>query len=165
MAITQEQVKSLREELNRLKPETASLAGNGELTVKQIIMALAPTLERMKKRGFELSEIVFRLHEKGIEVKPQTLAKYLAEARRQKEARKTKRQTASPHCSAPQTACRYAGPKAADTPPRHPVSPQAASQDAHQRALDLDDEDWIGKVDYSHSSQFKIKPDTPIDEL
>ena len=44
---------------------------------KQTIMALAPTLERDEKQGFELAEIVSRLHEKGIEVKPQTLAKYL----------------------------------------------------------------------------------------
>ena len=165
MAITQEQVKSIRQELNSLKPETAVVSGNGELTVKQTIMALAPTLERMKKRGFEHTEIVARLHEKGIEVKPQTLVKYLAEARRQKENRKAKRQAANPHCSAPQTACRNAGPKAADTPPRQPVSPPAASQVAHQKALDLDDEEWIGKVDYSRRSKFKIKPDTPIDEL
>lgn len=67
-------------------------------------------LDTTKKRGFELSEIVARLHEKGIEIKPQTLSKYLAEARRQQEARKTKRQAAHPHCSAPQTACRNAGP-------------------------------------------------------
>ena len=141
MAITQEQVMGIRKELNSLKPETAAVSGNGELTVKQTIMALAPTLERMKKRGFELAEIVSRLHEKGIEVKPQTLAKYLAEARRQKESRKAKRQAANPHCSAPspqggrrirtpaelataaqQTACRNAGPQAADTPPstQHP---------------------------------------------
>ena len=165
MAITQEQVKAIREELNSLKPETEAVSGNGELTIKQTIMALAPTLERMKKRGFELAEIVSRLHEKGIEVKPQTLAKYLAEARRQKESRKAKRQAASPHRSAPQTACRNAGPQAADTPPKQPVSTTVASQVAHQKALDLDDEDWIGKVDYSHRSQFKIKPDTPIDEL
>ncbi len=103
MAITQEQVKLIRQELSNLKPEVASASGNGELTVKQTIMALAPTLERMKKRGFELAEIVSRLHEKGIEVKPQTLAKYLAEARRQKESRKAKRQAANPHCSAPHT--------------------------------------------------------------
>ena len=165
MAITHEQVKAIRQELNSLKPEATAVSGNGELTVKQIIMALAPTLERMKKRGFELSEIVSRLHEKGIEVKPQTLAKYLAEARRQKENRKAKSQAANPHRSAPQTACRNAEPQAADTPPRQAVSPPAASQDAHQKTLDLNDEDWIGKVDYSHRSQFKIKPDTPIDEL
>ncbi len=70
MAITQEQVKTIREELNSLKPESASESGNGELSVKQTIMALAPTLERMKKRGFELAEIVARLHDKGIKIKP-----------------------------------------------------------------------------------------------
>ncbi|MDE5832236.1 MAG: hypothetical protein K2H64_04505 [Desulfovibrio sp.] len=165
MAITQEQVKAIRQELNSLKPEAAALSGNGELTVKQTIMALAPTLERMKKRGFELPEIVSRLHEKGIEVKPQTLAKYLAEARRQKEARKAKRQAATPHCSAPQTACRDAGPQAVDTPPIQPVCSPAAYQGTYQKALDLDDEDWIGKPDYSHYGKFEIKPDTPIGEL
>ena len=165
MAITQEQIKTIRQELNSLKPETAAVSGNGELTVKQTIMALAPTLERMKKRGFELAEIVSRIQEKGIEVKPQTLAKYLTEARRQKESRKAKRQAANPHCSAPQTACRNAGPQAADTPPRQADSSPAASQGEHQKALDLDDEDWIGKPDYSHYGKFEIKSDTPIDEL
>ena len=81
MAITQEEVKAIRQELNSLKPDAAT-TGNQELTVKQTIIALAPTLERMKKRGFELPEIVDKLHDKGIEVKAQTLAKYLAEADR-----------------------------------------------------------------------------------
>lgn len=119
MAITQEQVKDIRQELNSMRPEAATM-GNQELTVKQTIMALAPTLERMKKRGFELAEIVAKLHDKGIEVKPQTLAKYLAEARRQQEARKNKRLAAHPDCSAPGTACRNAGPQAADTAPAIP---------------------------------------------
>ena len=50
----------------------------------------------MKKRGFDTQEIVERLHEKGIEVKPQTLTKYLTEARRQREGRKAKRQDTPP---------------------------------------------------------------------
>ena len=66
------------------------------MTVKQAIFTLAPTLERMKKRGFDTQEIVERLHEKGIEVKPQTLTKYLTEARRQREGRKAKRQDTPP---------------------------------------------------------------------
>ena len=41
MAITQEEIKTIRQELNSLKPETADVSGNGELTVKQTIMALA----------------------------------------------------------------------------------------------------------------------------
>lgn len=68
MAITQEQIKAIRLELNSMKPEAAT-TGKQELTVKQTIIVLAPTLERMKKRGFELAEIVSRLHDKGIEVK------------------------------------------------------------------------------------------------
>lgn len=51
----------------------------------------------MKKRGFGTQEIVERLHEKGIEVKAPTLAKYLSEFRRQREGRKApKRDTPPP---------------------------------------------------------------------
>lgn len=153
MAITHEQIKTIRQELNKMKPDTAT-AGNTELTVKQTIMALAPTLERMKKRGFELTEIVAKLHDKGIEVKPQTLAKYLAEARRQKDARKNKRQAASPHCSAPKTACRNAGPQAADTAP-------AIGATAAGIANRLENEQ---RQHISHGG-FVIRPDTPLDEL
>ena len=42
------------------------------------------TLERMKKRGFDIQEIAEKLHEKGIEVKAPILAKYLNEFRRGK---------------------------------------------------------------------------------
>ena len=45
---------------------------------------MAPPLERMKKRGFDTQEIAEKLHEKGIEVKAPTLAKYLNEFRRQR---------------------------------------------------------------------------------
>ena len=55
------------------------------MSVKEAVVALAPTLERMKKRGFDTQEIVQKLHEKGIAVKAPTLAKYLAEFRRQRE--------------------------------------------------------------------------------
>ena len=108
MSITAEQVKSIRQELDKLRPASA-LSGNRELSVKQTVFALAPALERMKKRGFELPEIVAKLAEKGIEIRPQTLAKYLGEVRRQKDARKTKRQASSPHCSAPKEACHNMG--------------------------------------------------------
>lgn len=130
MAITQDQLKAIRQELNTLKPESATSPGNAELTVKQTIMALAPTLERMKKRGFETSEIVARLHDRGIEVKHQTLTKYLAEARRLKGAGKTKRQTAASQPPAPNTACRSATPQAADTPP--------PAQHLHATATEID---------------------------
>lgn len=91
MSITASQVKEIRQEFARLKPATVTLDGNRAMTVKQAIFILAPTLERMKKRGFDTQEIVEKLHAKGIEVKAQTLTKYLTEARRQKDAQKTKR--------------------------------------------------------------------------
>ncbi len=95
MTITASQVKEIRQEFARLKPAAVTLDGNRTMTVKRAIFTLAPTLERMKKRGFDTQEIVEKLHEKGIEVKPQTLTKYLTESRWQKEARKSKRQAAS----------------------------------------------------------------------
>ena len=96
MTITVSQLKEIRQEFARLKPATVTLDGNRAMTVKQAIFTLAPTLERMKKRGFDTLEIVEKLHEKGVEVKPQTLTKYLTEARRQREGRKTQKRDTPP---------------------------------------------------------------------
>ena len=97
MVITTSQLKEIRTELEKLKPAKVTLDGNHGMTVKAAVEILAPTLERMKKRGFELPELVERLHEKGIDIKPQTLAKYLNEFRRRKGK---KRDTPPPAASA-----------------------------------------------------------------
>ena len=96
MSITASQLKEIRQEFAHLKPAAVTLDGNRTVTVKQAIFALAPTLERMKKRGFDTQELVERLREKGIEVKAQTLTKYLTEARRQREGQKAKKQDTPP---------------------------------------------------------------------
>lgn len=96
MTITVTQLKEIRQEFATLKPASVTLDGNRTMSMKEAVFAQAPTLERMKKRGFDTQEIVERLHEKGIEVKPQTLTKYLTEARRQREGRKAKRQDTPP---------------------------------------------------------------------
>ena len=88
MNITTAQIKEIRTEFARLKPVKVTLDGNRSLTVKEAIRALAPILERMKKRGFDTQEIAEKLHEKGIDVKPPTLAKYLNEFRRGKDRKK-----------------------------------------------------------------------------
>ena len=88
MNISTAQVKEIGTELDKLKPAKVTLDGNRSLTVKEAIRALAPILERMKKRGFDTQEIAEKLHEKGIEVKPPTLAKYLNEFRRGKDRKK-----------------------------------------------------------------------------
>ena len=96
MSITASQLKEIRQEFARLRPAAVTLDGNHTVTVKQAIFALAPTLERMKRRGFDTQELVERLHEKGIEVKAQTLTKYLTEVRRGREGQKAKRQDTPP---------------------------------------------------------------------
>ena len=96
MSITANQLKEIRQEFTKLKPASVTLDGNRAMTVKQAIFTLAPTLERMKKRGFDTQEIVEKLHEKGIEVKAQTLTKYLTEARRQRKGRKTQKRDTPP---------------------------------------------------------------------
>ena len=88
MNITTAQVKDIKTEFASLKPVKVTLDGTRSLTVKEAVFALAPTLEQMKKRGFDTQEIAEKLHEKGIEVKAPTLAKYLNEFRRGKD-RKT----------------------------------------------------------------------------
>ena len=88
MAIIATQLKEIRQEFATLKPASVTLEGNRTMSVKEAVFTLAPTLERMKKRGFEVQELVERLHEKGIEVKAPTLAKYLSEFRRLKEKKK-----------------------------------------------------------------------------
>ncbi|SBW08263.1 conserved hypothetical protein [uncultured delta proteobacterium] len=88
MNITTAQIKEIKTAFAKLKPVKVTLDGNRSLTVKEAIRALAPTLERMKKRGFDTQEIAEKLHEKGLDIKPPTLAKYLNEFRRGKD-RKT----------------------------------------------------------------------------
>ena len=99
MTITPSQLKEIRQEFAKLKPATVTLDGNRAMTVKQAIFTLAPTLERMKKRGFDTQEIVERLHEKGIEVK----TKYLTEARRQREGQKARKRDTPPPASETRT--------------------------------------------------------------
>ena len=96
MTITVTQLKEIRQEFATLKPASVTLDGNRTMSMKEAVFALAPTLERMKKRGFDTQEIVDRLHEKGIEVKPQTLTKYLTEARRHREDRKAQKRDTPP---------------------------------------------------------------------
>lgn len=88
MNINTARIKEIKTELDKLKPAKVTLDGNRNLTVKEAIRALAPTLERMRNRGFDTQEIAEKLHEKGIDVKPPTLTKYLSEFRRSKDKKK-----------------------------------------------------------------------------
>jgi hypothetical protein len=68
MTITASQVKDIKTEFAKLRPAKITLNGNRSFTVKEAVFALAPTLERMKKRGFNSQELAEKLRDKGIEI-------------------------------------------------------------------------------------------------
>ena len=75
-----EAVRKIIAEFPNLQHEKKTLEGNHELTFREAIRALYPTLRDMKKRGFTTREIAEKLDEYGINIKPATFSKYLNEA-------------------------------------------------------------------------------------
>ena len=75
---TPERVRAIRSELLKLKPASPARArADRPLTVKDVIANLAPTLLKMRNKGFSSSELVEHLGNQGVVVKPATLTKYL----------------------------------------------------------------------------------------
>ena len=75
-----EAVRKILAEFPSLQHEKKTLEGNHEMTFREAIRALYPTLRDMKKRGFTTREIAEKLDEYGINIKPTTFSKYLNEA-------------------------------------------------------------------------------------
>ncbi|WP_446424114.1 protein MobC [Mailhella sp.] len=74
-----ETVRKIQAEFANLQSEKKTLEGNHEMTLREAVRALYPTLQRMKKRGFTTREMAQKLNENGVAIKPATLAKYLNE--------------------------------------------------------------------------------------
>ena len=74
-----ETVRRIQAEFTNIQSEKKTLEGNHEMTLREAVRALYPTLQRMKKRGFTTREMAQKLNENGIVIKPATLAKYLNE--------------------------------------------------------------------------------------
>ena len=75
-----ETVRKIIAEFPNLQSEKKTLEGNHEMTFREAIRALYPTLRDMKKRGFSTKELAKKLDEYGINIKPTTFSKYLNEA-------------------------------------------------------------------------------------
>ena len=82
------QIEHARQILAKLPPKKVHLDGNRAMTMKEVVFALAPAIERTKKRGYSMQEIVERLHEKDIDIKVSMLTKYLSEYRRKQRQKK-----------------------------------------------------------------------------
>ena len=64
-------------EFPNLQHEKKTLEGNHEMTFREAIRALYPTLRDMKKRGFSTREIAEKLKEYGVYIELSTLSKYM----------------------------------------------------------------------------------------
>ena len=64
-------------EFPNLQNEKKTLEGNHEMTFREAIRALYPTLRDMKKRGFTTREIAGKLKEYDVYIELSTLSKYM----------------------------------------------------------------------------------------
>ena len=74
-----ETIRRILAEFPNLQNEKKTLEGNREMTFREAIRALYPTLQRMKKRGFTTREMAQKLNENGVAIKPATFTKYMNE--------------------------------------------------------------------------------------
>lgn len=75
---TPEQIRGIRADLAKLKPARPTRPkADGPMTIKDAIMQLAPTLVKMRDKGFSTAELVDHLGVKGIAIKHATLSRYL----------------------------------------------------------------------------------------
>ena len=72
-----ETVRKILAEFPNLQNEKKTLEGNHEMTFREAIRALYPTLRDMKTRGFTTREIAERLKEYGEYIELSTLSKYM----------------------------------------------------------------------------------------
>ena len=80
MSTNTEILRKIIADFPNLQHEKKTLEGNHEMTFREAIRALYPTLRDMKKRGFSTKDLAEKLDEYGINIKPTTFSKYLNEA-------------------------------------------------------------------------------------
>jgi hypothetical protein len=77
MSTNTEILRKIVAEFPNLQHEKKTLEGNYEMTFREAIRALYPTLHDMKKRGFSTREIAEKLKEYGVYIELSTLSKYM----------------------------------------------------------------------------------------
>ena len=77
MSTNTETIRKILAEFPNLQHEKKTLEGNYEMTFREAIRALYPTLRDMKKRGFTTREIAEKLDKYGVYIELSTLSKYM----------------------------------------------------------------------------------------
>lgn len=72
-----ETARRILAEFPNLQNEKKTLEGDHEMTFREAIRALYPTLRDMKKRGFTTREIAEKLDKCGVYIELSTLSKYM----------------------------------------------------------------------------------------
>ena len=107
MSTNTETVRKILAEFPNLQNEKKTLEGNHEMTFREAIRALYPTLRDMKKRGFTTREIAEKLKEYGVYIELSTLSKYMhdmaqetSQKRKASSTRRVKKPVSQPASSA-----------------------------------------------------------------
>lgn len=79
MSITPKDLKAIKGDLAKRRPTQLATDGSRTMSTKEIIVALAPELNKMKSRGFTTQEVVDALAAHQINIKGATLNRYLNE--------------------------------------------------------------------------------------
>ena len=77
MSTNTETVRRIQAEFANIQSKKKTLEGNHEMTFREAIRALYPTLRDMKKRGFTTRKIAEKLKEYGVYIELSTLSKYM----------------------------------------------------------------------------------------
>ena len=95
MSTNTEILRKIIAEFPNLQHEKKMLEGNYEMTFREAIRALYPTLRDMKTRGFTTREIAEKLKEYGVYIELSTISKYMhdmaQETSQKSKARSTRR--------------------------------------------------------------------------
>lgn len=84
MPITMKDLKVIRDDLKNRKPAALAEDSNRPLSNREVIRQLAPTLFKMKERGFRTGDLVSLLAEHQVPVKSRDLTRYLRQYQMEK---------------------------------------------------------------------------------
>lgn len=90
MKISIKDLKAIGKDLNKRQPPKMADHIDQDMSLKQIIAALAPNLLRMKRRGITTDGMVAALKENKVSIDGKTLNRYLSEYLPPRPARKKK---------------------------------------------------------------------------
>ncbi len=84
MTVTMKDIPTIRDNLKKCKPIDMANKSDKPLTNREVIAQLAPTLLKMRERGFTTSALVELLQEHNITIKGRDLSRYLRAVRNPK---------------------------------------------------------------------------------